>query len=107
MRTYTDKETPHGGARFRKPLKRSDPLLMKQWTHLWRDEFVEISRKGRETSAGWVDDISRDGTTIWINLTAGRGRIMIHVDDEVDIWRVDARISQYRRSANPLGLTLG
>lgn len=105
MRNSTVTEAPREGTRFRQPLRRSDPLLMKRWNCLWRDEFVEIRRQGREPAAGWVDDISPDGTVIWINLASGRGRIMIHVGDGFDIWRVETRILHFRSTANPAELT--
>lgn len=69
---------------------------MTQWTYLWRQEFVELRRGGRMKGAGWVDELTPDGTVIWIWLTGGKGRMMIHRDDGLDIWRVDSRILRHR-----------
>lgn len=101
MRTNTGTEAPHEETRFRQPLRRSKPFLMKRWDYLWRDEFVEMRLAGQEKDTGWVDDISPDGTIIWIHLTGGRGRVMFHLDDGLYIWRVDTRILQHRSNAKP------
>jgi hypothetical protein len=74
---------------------------MTEWKYLWREEFVELRRGGQVTAAGWVDDLNPDGTIIWICLTGGRGRVMIHRNDGLDIWRVDSRILQDRNVHQP------
>jgi hypothetical protein len=84
------------------PVRRSQPLLMRQWKYLWREEFVELRRGGRITATGWVDELTEDGAIIWICLKDGMGRVMIHRDDGLDIWRVDSRILQ-DRAAPPTG----
>lgn len=76
--------------------RRGQPLLMKHWKYLWRGEFIEFRRDGQLKGTGWVDDLTPDGTTAWICLTGGLGRMMIHRDDGFDIWRVDSRILQDR-----------
>jgi hypothetical protein len=78
------------------PDKRGQPLLIKQWKYLWREEFVELRRDGELTKYGWCDEITADGTTIWIHLSDGKGRVMIHQQDGIDIWRVDPRICRNR-----------
>jgi hypothetical protein len=82
------------------PARRIQPLRMTQWKYLWPEEFVELSRGGRVTATGWVDDLTPDGTIIWICLTGGMGRVMIHRSDGLDIWRVDSRILQDRSSTS-------
>jgi hypothetical protein len=74
---------------------------MTQWKYLWRQEFVELRRGARVTATGWVDDLTPDGTIIWICLSGGMGRVMIHRSDGVDIWRVDSRILQDRSFHQP------
>ena len=69
---------------------------MTHWKYLWLEEFVELRRAGRVTATGWVDDLTADGTIIWIYLKEGRGRVMIHRNDGFDIWRIDSRILQDR-----------
>lgn len=68
---------------------------------LGREEFVELRRGGQITAAGWVDDLTPNGTIIWICLTDGMGRVMIHRNDGLDIWRVDSRILQNRSILQP------
>jgi hypothetical protein len=82
------------------PVRRIQPLLVTQWKYLWREEFVELRRGGRITDTGWVDELTPDGTIIWICLTGGMGRVMIHRNDGLDVWRVDSRLLQDR---SPLG----
>jgi len=83
------------------PPGRIQPLRMTQWKYLWREEFVELRRGARVTAAGWVDDLTPDGTIIWICLTGGMGRVMIHRSDGLEIWRVDSRILQDRSLHQP------
>jgi hypothetical protein len=78
---------------------------MTQWKYLWREEFVELRRGARVTAAGWVDDLTPDGTIIWICLTDGMGRVMIHRSEGLDIWRVDSRILQDRSPSDQQELT--
>lgn len=80
----------------KEPVRRSQPLLMKHWKHLWRREFIELRQGGHVKGRGWIDDLTPDGTIVWIYRTGGLGRMMIHKDDGVDIWRVDPRILQNR-----------
>ncbi len=85
------------------PVRRIQPLLVTQWKYLWREEFVELRRGGQVTTAGWVDELTPDGTIIWICLTGGMGRVMIHRNDGLDVWRVDSRILQDRSPLRPAG----
>ncbi|MBT2548838.1 hypothetical protein [Arthrobacter sp. ISL-65] len=78
---------------------------MTNWTYLWREEFVELRRAGRVTATGWVDDLTADGTIIWICQKDGRGRVMIHRNDKFDIWRIDSRILQDREAPPTRKLT--
>ena len=77
--------------------RRCQPMLMKQWKYLWRQEFVELRRGEVVTGAGWVDELTPDGAIIWIHQADGLGRVMIdRQSDGIDIWRVDARVLQNR-----------
>ena len=78
------------------PVRRWQPRPILEWSRLWREEFVEL-REGHEVMAtGLVDEVTEDGTTIWIYLSSGLGRKMIHQDDGIDVWRVEARICHDR-----------
>lgn len=72
---------------------------MKQWKYLWRHEFIELRRGRTVLGTGYVDESTDDASTIWIHLTNGLGRVLIHRDDGIDIWRVDPRI--HASEANP------
>lgn len=78
------------------PPRRGEPLLIKQWKYLWRSEFVELKRGTRVVNTGWVDQVTEDGRILWIHLSCGMGRMMLHQDDGISIWRVDSRIYQDR-----------
>lgn len=78
------------------PVRRMQPHMITQWTCLWRGEFVELREGHTVTATGRIDEVTDDGTTIWIHLSSGMGRKMLHNDDGVDIWRVEARICQDR-----------
>jgi hypothetical protein len=94
---------PHAHQKYvpTQPARRTQPLRMTQWKYLWREELVELRRGDRVTAQGWVDDLTPDGTIIWIFLTDGMGRAMIHHNDGIDIWRVDSRILQDRNNLQP------
>nr|BFE43477.1 hypothetical protein GCM10017547_13700 [Pseudarthrobacter oxydans] len=78
------------------PAQDGRPYQINEWQHLWRHELVELRRGARLAGTGRVDEITADGTTMWIHLTEGAGRIMLHRTDGIDVWRVDARICQNR-----------
>lgn len=63
------------------PARRIQPIHITQWKYLWRQEFIELRRGGRATAAGWVDELTLDGTIIWICLAGGMGRVIIHHSD--------------------------
>jgi hypothetical protein len=78
------------------PVRRWRPHPITQWTSLWHGEFVELREGHKVTATGRVDEVTDDGATIWIYLSSGMGRKMLHSDDGIDIWRVEARICQDR-----------
>lgn len=76
------------------PLTRQRPMLIKQWKYLWPDEPVLLRREGRTVNAGWIDEINDDATFLWVYLHNGMGRVLIHVEDGLEIWRIDPRVHQ-------------
>lgn len=60
------------------------------WTLLRTGDLVEIRRGGALVRCGWVDDLTADGTVLWINAVDG-GRILFHAIDEVQVWRRNLR----------------
>lgn len=81
------------GPAVTEPERRREPLLMKHWKYLWRHEFIEIRRGDTLLGTGHVDESTDDGCVIWVHLTNGRGRILLHHHDGIDVWRVDPRIN--------------
>jgi hypothetical protein len=79
------------------------PLIAKQWKHLWPQEVVELRRGSTVLGTGWVDEATADGTTIWIHLTRGLGRVLIHAHDGIDLWRVDSGVHRGVRQNIPEG----
>jgi hypothetical protein len=76
--------------------RRREPLLMKHWKYLWRHEFIELRRGRAVLGTGYVDESTHDASIVWIQLTNGQDRILIHRDDGIDIWRVNPRIYTQR-----------
>jgi hypothetical protein len=72
------------------------PLLIKQWKYLWRREIIELRRGDAVIGTGYVDEATADAGTIWIHMTQGLGRVLIHHGDGIEIWRIDPRICQNR-----------
>jgi len=69
-RTCSSRSTSGVNYSLRLPDRRSQPLLIKQWQYLWREEFVELRRGLEVTDAGRVDGVTADGTTIWVHLAS-------------------------------------
>ncbi|PTT65952.1 hypothetical protein DBR22_11535 [Arthrobacter sp. HMWF013] len=80
------------------PQRGREPLLIRQWKYLWRNELVELRSGSEVLGSGYVDETTEDASTIWIHLTKGLGRVLIHRNDGIAIWRVDPRIYAHRVS---------
>ncbi len=83
------------------PGRRDEPLLIQQWKYLWLKEFIELGSDSQITDSGWIDDITADGNILWVQLTGGRGRVMIHRHDGIDVWRIESRVYQNRSEPEP------
>lgn len=94
--TMPEKDSEHSVTAPPLPDRRTRPYRIAQWKYLWRDEFVELRRGSQTEGTGRIDETTADGRIMWIHLSAGGGRVMIHEDDGIDIWRVDPRICQNR-----------
>lgn len=81
--------------------RRDHPLLVRDWKHPWREEFIELRRGPKVISTGRVDEFTSEGTIIWIHQSGGNGRVMIHRNDGIDIWRVDSQVCQNRCETGP------
>ncbi|WP_252609332.1 hypothetical protein [Pseudarthrobacter raffinosi] len=69
---------------------RGKPRLIQQWQYLWRQDFVELRHGAKVTEAGWIDDVNAAGSIVWIQLVSGKGRILIHRNDGIDLWRIES-----------------
>ncbi|WP_307612847.1 hypothetical protein [Pseudarthrobacter sp. W1I19] len=69
-------------------------MLINRWKYLLPDEPVLLRREGRTVNAGWIDEINDDATILWVYLHSGMGRVLIHAEDGVEIWRIDPRVHQ-------------
>jgi hypothetical protein len=47
--------------------------------------YVGLISRGRMTARGWIDMVSADGTTAWVWLDGGRGRLMVHSGDGIGL----------------------
>jgi hypothetical protein len=75
-----------------------NPLLIRDWTSLWREELVELRQGHDVLGSGEIDEVATDGSAVWIHLD-GWGRKLVHEGDGVYIYRVDPRILQDRIAA--------
>ncbi|MGX9899217.1 hypothetical protein ACW0JT_03665 [Arthrobacter sp. SA17] len=67
------------------PLRHVEPDV--HWKALRQGDRVLVrSAPGFETG-GLVDAVSRDHTTVWVDLDGGRGRTLVHCSDGVEILR--------------------
>lgn len=73
--------------------RRTEPILMKQWKYLWPREPVQLRREQRVVGIGLVDELTADGTIVWVHLSNGHGRVLIHVSDGIHIWRLNRNLS--------------
>lgn len=76
--------------------RRTVPILMKQWKYLWPREPVQLRRGHTVVGTGWVDESTEDATTVWIHLSNGQGRVLIHNSDGIHIWRLNPNLSRER-----------
>lgn len=51
------------------------------WDSLFEGELVEILYSGKITGVGNVDAFMSDGSTVWIWMNGGHGRVMLLSDD--------------------------
>lgn len=51
------------------------------WTALLPGDFVTVLESYTVPYTGWIDDVTEDGTIIWLVLAAGRGRRMFFRHD--------------------------
>ncbi|WP_241650978.1 MULTISPECIES: hypothetical protein [Paenarthrobacter] len=91
-KTAANWKLSNGPADLEDELRRT-PQLIKHWKYLWRREFVELRRGNAIVGTGHVDETTDDASVLWIILSNGRGRMLIHHLDGIDIWRLDHRIT--------------
>lgn len=55
--------------------------VITDWTALIPGGFVTVLGEYKVPHSGWIDDVTEDGTIIWLVLALGRGRRMFFRDD--------------------------
>lgn len=65
------------------PLNRVEPGL--HWKNLRQGDRVRVKITPGFETAGLVDDLTWDHTSVWVNLDDGRGRTLLHCSDGVEI----------------------
>lgn len=78
------KRRPHDGS----VTTPSGPCLPHdEWASLKKDDRVALRRDTGPVTAGSVDIVALDGSVFWVHLDHGCGRVVIHADDDVFVWR--------------------
>ena len=73
---------------------------MPDWKALWPNEVVQLRRGYDILASGPIDEITSDGTAMWIYFP-GVGRKLIHHEDGVAVYRIDPRILRDRHTLSP------
>jgi hypothetical protein len=55
--------------------------VVSDWTALIPGDFVTVLESYSVPHSGWIDDVTEDGTIIWLVLAFGRGRRMFFRKD--------------------------
>lgn len=55
--------------------------VVEDWSALIPGDFVTVLESFTVPHSGWIDDVTEDGTIIWLVLAAGRGRRMFFRHD--------------------------
>lgn len=55
--------------------------VVSDWTELVPGDFVTVLESYAVPHSGWIDDVTEDGTIIWLVLAFGRGRRMFFRED--------------------------
>ncbi|MHC6229138.1 hypothetical protein ACX5I6_05225 [Arthrobacter sp. MMS24-T111] len=57
------------------------------WCQLSRTEEVTVHRPNQNMITGRIDMVALDGSVFWIILDDGKGRTMIHRNDNAKVYR--------------------
>jgi hypothetical protein len=72
----------HMGSR---PKSRS-ALSVSDWVWLNENDRVKVQREYEPVTAGVIDVVAHDASIFWVWLDGGRGRVALHMDDNVSVW---------------------
>ncbi|WP_223937306.1 hypothetical protein [Arthrobacter sp. StoSoilB5] len=61
-------------------------LTPDDWVWLSPNDRVRIQRENEAALAGFIDIVAPDASIFWIWLDEGRGRVALHMDDDVGVW---------------------
>lgn len=76
-------------ARYRSPGSEDQPLHRVEpdarWKNLRQGDRVRVRTAPGFETGGFVDAVSWDHTSVWVDLDGGRGRTLLHCSDGVEI----------------------
>lgn len=74
-------------------MKKRQPqgLDIRDWTTLEPGEHVQIRRHGVLEAQGRIDEITPDGTLMWIQQDHALGRRLFHTGDIIRVYRYQAK----------------
>lgn len=65
---------------------RGTVLTPDDWVWLNPNDRVKVQREKEPVTAGAIDVVALDASIFWIWLDGGRGRVALHMDDNVSVW---------------------
>lgn len=79
---------PHRMPRLSGNEQREAPeaLTPDNWVWLNPDDRVKVQREREAMATGVIDVVAPDASIFWIWLDGGRGRVALHMDDNVSVW---------------------
>ena len=54
----------------------SKTVVVNDWRSLIYGDYVTVRQDGADVGAGWVDQVTDDGSIVWLHLVHGGGRRM-------------------------------
>lgn len=61
-------------------------LTVNEWVWLNENDRVKVQREYESVTAGVIDVVAPDASVFWVWLDGGRGRVALHMDENVSVW---------------------
>lgn len=68
-----------------------DPQWMRSWAAARPGQFVRLRQSQGQYISGVLDTHSDDGSVVWVHMSDGAGRWLIHCDDGYRLMESDAQ----------------